>query len=243
MAVYTIADLHLSHAVKKPMDKFGSRWSDHTEKIRRRWNALITEDDTVVIPGDISWAMTLEEAEADFRFLESLPGKKLLGKGNHDFWWTTVTKMKTFFDGIGVTSVDFLFNNSFFADGEVICGSRGWYIEEKLQATPAPTDYEKIVNRECARLALSLKEGKKQCASQSASVFLHFPPVFGDFVCRPLVDVMKEYGVKRCFFGHIHGKYSLSYPTDFEGIRMHLISADYLDFTPLRVSAVNDNEK
>jgi len=224
------------------MDKFGTRWTCHTEKIERRWRALIEENDTVVLPGDFSWAMTLDEATEDFKFLDSLPGHKILAKGNHDFWWTTVTKMKQFLSSIGVGSVDFLMNNAFMADGEIICGSRGWYIEEKLQATKCPTNYEKIVNRETKRLNFSIEEGKKLSDNDAhIAVYLHFPPVFGDFICRPLIDVMKSHRVQRCFFGHIHGKYSLDYPQDFEGIKMSLISADYLDFYPMRVSSVNQS--
>lgn len=236
MALYTIADLHLSGSVDKPMDKFGSRWTDHTEKIRRRWTSLVGENDTVVIPGDISWGMTLDEAEADFRFIESLPGKKLLGKGNHDFWWTSGAKMKKFLDDIGVTSVDFLHNNAHRADGFLIAGSRGWFIEEKLQSDIFSADYEKLVNREVMRLESSIKEAEKlRSVDEEILVFLHFPPVFGEFICQPIIDVMKNHGVTRCFFGHIHGKYDLPHETVYDGVSLSLISSDFLDFYPQRV--------
>lgn len=237
MALYTLADLHLSCSVDKPMDKFGSRWTDHTAKIRRRWTALITDNDTVVVPGDISWGMNLEEAAEDFRFIESLPGKKLLGKGNHDFWWTSASKMKKFLADIDVSSVEFLHNNAHTAGGFLISGSRGWFIEEKQQNMIFSTDYDKLVNREVMRLELSLMEAEKLRTDRNEEilVFLHFPPVFGDFVCRPLIDIMKKYGVKRCFFGHIHGKYNLPRETVYDGITLSLISADFLDFVPQRV--------
>ena len=237
MALYTIADLHLSSVTDKPMDIFGARWTEHTKKIIDRWSALVTDSDTVVIPGDVSWGMTLLEAAEDFKIIDALPGKKIISKGNHDYWWTTVAKMKRFLDDIGVTTVDFLFNNAFLMPDCVICGSRGWYIEEKLQATPDPTDYEKIVNRECMRLETSLLAGKSLSGDKALPmvVFLHFPPVFGDFVCRPLIDVMKKYGVEKCYYGHIHGNYYVPHATVYDGINLSIISADYLNFTPQRV--------
>lgn len=239
MAVYTIADLHLSHAVDKPMDKFGHRWTGYTEKIEKRWRALVSDNDTVVVPGDISWAMTLDEAADDFRFIESLPGKKIIGKGNHDFWWTTVSKMRKFLSDIGVTSVDFLQNNAFISDGKVICGTRGWFIDEKLQATQNPTDYDKLIAREAGRLELSLKEGERLRdgigEDMPIMVFMHFPPVFGDFVVHELVGVMKSHGVRECFFGHIHGRYSIPQTIEYEGIKITLISADFIDFYPQKV--------
>ncbi|MBE6541033.1 MAG: serine/threonine protein phosphatase [Ruminococcaceae bacterium] len=245
MAVYTIGDLHLSLLVNKPMDKFGHRWTGYTEKIEKRWRALVEDGDTVVVPGDISWAMTLDEAAEDFRFIDSLPGRKILGKGNHDYWWTTVTKMKKFLSDIGISSIDFLQNNAFrVGDGEkqmIICGTRGWFIDEKLQATPNPTDYEKLVSREVIRLTNSLSEGVKlrrePDGEESApiKVFLHFPPVFGDFIVPELIDTMRSFGVSECFFGHIHGKYSHPQTTVYDGIKFTMISADFIDFYPQKV--------
>lgn len=237
MALYTIADLHLSSVTDKPMGIFGARWTDHTEKLISRWNALVTPDDTVVIPGDVSWGMTLAETALDFRIIDALPGKKIIGKGNHDYWWTTVAKMKKFLADTGVTTVDFLFNNAFLMPDCVVCGSRGWYIEEKLQATPDPTDYEKIVNRECMRLEASLVAGEalRKALDIPLVSFLHFPPVFGNFVCQPLIDVMKKHGVKQCYYGHIHGNYMVPHTVEYEGVNLSLISADYLNFTPRRV--------
>ncbi len=238
MAIYTIADLHLSHTVNKPMDKFGHRWAGYMDKIGKRWRAVVEDGDVVVVPGDISWAMTLEEAREDLQFIDRLPGKKLLGRGNHDYWWTSVTKMKAFLTQCGITTIEFLQNNAYLAEGTLIAGSRGWYVEPRLQNTPMPTDYDKIVNRECQRLVLSLDAAevlRRENPDAKAMVFLHFPPVFGDFICRPIVDVLKKRGILDCCFGHIHGVYNVKRDFEFEGIRMHLISADFLDFYPAAV--------
>lgn len=233
MALYTIADLHLSSSSGKPMDKFGSRWVDHADKIRTRWSSLVKETDTVVIPGDISWGMTLDEAADDFRFLDSLPGRKILSKGNHDFWWASVTKMKKFLDDLGVSRIDFLLNNAISAEGYILAGTRGWFIEEKLQNTVFPTDYEKLINREVIRLELSLGEAEKlRTAGEEILVFLHFPPLWGEFVCEPILDLMVSRGIRRCWFGHIHGIYNIPQVTRYGGLELSLISADYLDFMP-----------
>ena len=236
MALYAMADLHLSGSVPKSMEVFGRRWVGYTEKIEKRWHALVTDADTVVIPGDVSWAMTLAEAEADFRFLESLPGKKLIGKGNHDFWWTTVKKMHSFFDAIDVHSLSFLYNNAYRVEDMIVCGTRGWFVEEGRQHSVNPVDYGKLVSREAQRLehglleAVALRQGEEEIL-----VFLHFPPVFGSFICREIVDMLHQYGIRRCYYGHIHGTYSLPADVDFEGICFTNIAADYLDFIPLRI--------
>lgn len=238
MAIYTIADLHLAHSVNKPMNRFGARWANHTEKLEKRWCAVVEDGDTVVIPGDISWAMTLEEAAEDLRFIDRLPGKKLISRGNHDYWWTSASKIKAFFEANGITTIDILQNNAYSVGEYILAGSRGWYIEPRLQNTQSPTDYEKIVARECVRLGLSLDEAellKNEHPSAKTVVFLHFPPVFGDFICRPIIEVMKSRGVGECYFGHIHGVYNVPSTVDFEGIRLHMISADYLDFYPCKI--------
>ena len=236
MSVFAISDLHLSGSVPKSMEVFGRRWTGYTDKIEKRWKSLVTAEDTVIIPGDVSWAMTLPEAEADFRFLASLPGKKLLGKGNHDFWWTTVTKMHKHLDTLGITGIDFLYNNAFRVEDVIVCGTRGWFVEEGKQNSVSPVDYAKLVARETIRLELCITEAEKlRTADEEILVYLHFPPVFGNFVCREFVDVMKAHGIRRCFYGHIHGNYLLDATVEYEGIRFGIISADYLDFTPLFV--------
>ena len=241
MALYAISDLHLPSKLNKPMDRFGSRWQGYTEKIRKRWNALVDEGDTVVVPGDISWAMTLTEAADDFRFIESLKGKKLIGKGNHDYWWDSGVKMRNMLASAKAGSVSFLQNNAYLLpeEGYVVCGSRGWFIEERLQSPIFDSDYTALINRERARLALSLDEGERLKAEYGVSfpilVFLHFPPVFGDFVCEPIVEEMLSHSVSRCFFGHIHGKYDIPPEIEYRGIKMEIISSDYLDFYPKKI--------
>lgn len=237
MAIFSIADLHLSRSVDKPMDIFGHRWQGYEGKLESRWRAVVSENDTVVVPGDISWAMTLPEAEADLRFIDSLPGKKLIGKGNHDFWWHTMAKMTRFLDDKGIMSIRFLYNNAYAVENKVVCGTRGWYVEEKFQqkARNSP-DYAKIVAREAGRLEICLTEAealKRETGAEEILVYFHFPPVFEDFVCREIVDVMKQHGITRCYYGHIHGKYNIPDRCEFEGINMSIISSDYLNFTPL----------
>lgn len=238
MALYAMADLHLSTENNKPMDIFGSRWQGYTEKIKKRWNAVVEDGDTVVIPGDISWAMRLNEAEGDFLFIEQLNGKKLIGKGNHDFWWSSEKKMTDAFSTWGISSISSMHCKAYEVDGKIICFSRGWYVEPKAQGKIFDTDYSKIVARECVRLSLSLDEGVRLRGERSnipIYVFMHFPPVFGDFVCRPIIETLHKYGIEHVFFGHIHGCYSVPPYCVYDGIRMEIISSDYLDFYPKRI--------
>lgn len=240
MSLFSIADLHLSLGTPKPMDVFGNRWQGYTEKIEKNWRAVVKSGDTVVIPGDISWAMRLNEAMEDFRFIDSLPGKKIIGKGNHDLWWTTVSKMETFLSEAGIRSVKFLHNNAFLAEGVVIAGTRGWFPEERLMTskTLEDADFEKLVSREEIRLRLSLESGVKLRENAGIPdapifVYLHFPPVFEGFRVSGMINAMREFGVSRCFFGHVHGNYSVPATVEEDGIRFSIISADYLNFIPL----------
>ncbi|MBQ4067413.1 MAG: metallophosphoesterase [Clostridia bacterium] len=234
MSLFSIADLHLSLSTDKPMDKFGSRWQGYTEKIENRWRAVVTDEDTVIVPGDISWGIDLDEALADLKFIDALPGKKIIGKGNHDYWWSTVTKMRTFFVENGITTIDFLYNNAIETDDAIIAGTRGWYVEEKLQVTET-ADYKKIVARENARLEMSLREAVKLRGDSSKPilVYFHFPPVFKSFRCDEFIETMKRYGIKNCYFGHIHSNYLIPRTVETDGIMMTIISADYLDFVPM----------
>ena len=235
MSLYSIADLHLSGSVDKPMDVFGARWKDHTEKIVKNWRAVVGDGDTVVVPGDISWAMNLSEALPDLKLIDSLPGRKLIGKGNHDFWWETVTKMTKFLDDNGITTISFLHNNAYETEDFIVCGSRGWYVEEKMQNTVGDVDYTKIVNREAGRLETAVKKAvelREKCGKEIL-VYLHFPPVYNGFICREIIDVLHRHELKRLYFGHIHGNYTMPRTTEFEGISMTVISADYLNFVPM----------
>ena len=237
MSLYTIADLHLStlDSTNKSMEVFGNRWADYIQRIEQNWRHLITDNDTVVIPGDISWALSLEEAVSDLKFIDSLPGKKILGKGNHDFWWCTMKKHDALFDKIGIKTISFLFNNAHETDDFIIAGTRGWYNEKDATNAPDNTDFEKLTNRENLRLSMSLQRAKELQASaphKEIVVFMHFPPFWNGKASDGIVDQLVAHGVKRVYFGHIHGNYSV--PPNFihAGIEMNLISADYLKFTP-----------
>ena len=228
MSLFTIADLHLSLGTDKPMDIFYG-WDNYLERITDKWNRLITDDDTVVIAGDISWAMKLSECEKDFAYLNSLPGIKILLKGNHDYWWDTVSKINRFLDENKFDTIKVLFNNSYESGDYAICGTRGWGLDcEKNEDI-------KILNRECGRLKLSLDSA---CESNKEKiVFLHYPPIYGDNVCDEIVNILKEYSIKKCYYGHIHGKsgFRLAYEGEYKGIDFRLISGDRIGFMPVLV--------
>ena len=227
MSVYVIADPHLSFRAEKPMDVFKG-WHNHVERFRQAWLTAVRPEDTVVLPGDISWAMRLEEAAEDLRFLNGLPGTKVLGKGNHDLWWQTMRKLEAFAAAEELTTLRFLFNNAYLVEGIAVCGTRGWFLDA------AGAQDEKIIQREAGRLRLSLEAGRR--LGGMPVVFLHYPPIMDGFRCAPLMDVLHEYGVAHCYFGHIHGdrRPQLGGYTA-EGIRFSLVSADYLDFAPKKV--------
>ena len=240
MSLFVIADLHLSSDGSKSMEKFGSRWTDYMNKLKRHWSAVVKEDDTVIVPGDISWRLKLEDASEDLLFLDSLPGTKLIGKGNHDFWWSTASKMKAFWAENGIESLHMLYNNAYALENCIVCGTRGWFVEESQQNTVGSVDYLRIVNREVIRLRMSLDEAHAlqklpENAGKPILVFLHFPPVWNEFVCREIVDTLHMYEIKTCYFGHIHGAYHAPRKTTFEGIEMILCAADHLNFAPLPV--------
>jgi len=228
MALFVIADLHLSFGSDKPMDVFPG-WANYTQKLEENWNRRVRAEDTVVIAGDISWAMKLEETFQDFSFIHRLPGKKLLLKGNHDYWWSTKTKIERYFSANGFDDMSVVFNCAHEADGKIIFGSRGWLYNA------ATEEDMKIVNREVGRLRLSLKDAQKYQGEKIA--FLHYPPVYDNMECKEILQVLLENNIKDCYFGHIHGKQAgRKAPTgEYKGIHMHLISCDYVGFTPVRV--------
>ena len=228
MALYAIGDLHLSLGTDKPMDIFGGGWSNYVEKIRAGFSGM-SPDDICVLCGDISWGMSLEEGVDDFKFIDGLPGKKIVLKGNHDYWWTTVTGMKAFFFENGIMSLDILNNNCFFYGETAICGTRGWFNDEETGSA----HNAKVMARETSRLRASLD------AAGDADVklcFFHYPPRFKDIVCDSIIGVMNEYGVKDCWYGHIHGqgqRYAVT--GNVGGITYNMVSADFIDFIPQRV--------
>ncbi len=230
MSLYAIGDLHLSETTNKPMDIFGSAWENHTEKLKRAFSTL-SEEDTTVICGDLTWGMDLEEAREDFLLIDSFPGNKIILKGNHDYWWSTATKAKKFFEANGIKSIDILNNNCFFyGENAAVCGTRGWFYEEE---TGSEHD-KKIMNRELSRLETSLKAAH----DREKYVFLHYPPKYGSYACEEILDLFSAYDVRCCCAGHIHGK-SLKnvFEGSFRGVIHKMVSADHVDFKPQLILA------
>ena len=224
MALYTISDLHLSFSADKSMTVFQG-WENYTERIKKHWNRLVKNVDTVVLPGDFSWGLKLPETLEDFKFLETLPGKKILLKGNHDLWWSTVKKVTEFFEQNNINSVKLLFNNAYKVENKVICGTRGWFYDMN--------EDDKIRKREVGRLRLSLNAAEE--LEGEKTVFLHYPPVYGEYVCNDIISVLKEFNIKTVYHGHIHGSGFNSTVSEYDGINFKLISADCIDFTPFLV--------
>jgi len=234
MSIFVIGDLHLSFNNPKPMDIFGEHWTGHEEKIRNNWIQNVKDDDLVILPGDFSWETYLKDTKLDFEFLNDLPGKKLLLKGNHDYWWTTLKTMRTFLEENEYTNIDFLYNNSYEFDNKIICGTRGWsIIDEEAD--------KKLINRELIRLELSLQDGiNKYGTDKEIIVFMHYPPITKNKILTgeeaEFVKMMKKYNVKRCYYGHLHGA-SIADAVEgiVEDIEFKLVSADGLDFKLLKI--------
>lgn len=226
MAVFVIGDLHLSLGTDKPMDVFPG-WEGYLPKLERSWRALVAPEDTVVLAGDTSWAMNLADTKADFTFLQGLPGQKWLLKGNHDYWWTTARKMQTFLQENGLDSLHILHNNACVVGDAALCGTRGWPFDD------VAAQGEKLMAREAGRLRMSLQAGQ-QAAQRIA--FLHYPPVYPGASAKEIVDVLQEFHVTECYYGHLHGR-SIRFAVqgDVEGIRYKLISADSLGFCPYKI--------
>ena len=224
MSIFAIGDTHLTFGTDKPMDIFRG-WTDYVSRIEKNWRAIVGDDDTVVIPGDISWAMSLAEAEEDFRFIHNLPGKKIIMKGNHDYWWNTKKKMDAFLAEKGFDSISVMHNNAYKVGDFVLCGSRGWFFD----AEKSPDS--KVLLREAARLERSIEEGEK--LEGEMIVFLHYPPVVTGMRCDEIFNVLKNHGVKRCCYGHLHGESTLrAVRNEVDGIKFSLVSADFLEFCP-----------
>ena len=228
MSIFVIADLHLSFGTNKPMDIFGDNWANHDKKIAEDWRNKVNNDDLVVLPGDFSWAMKLEDTKQDFEYLNSLPGKKLLLKGNHDYWWTTLSKMRRFLKDNNFEEIDFIQNNFYEFEGKIITGVHGWEING------APEDV-RILRREHLRLQMELEQIVKQYGQEKEIiVFMHYPPYekYENKVKNPYAELLGNYNVKKCYYGHLHGEQVYGDIEDYElyGIKYALISADYLDF-------------
>ena len=226
MALYAIGDLHLSLSVNKSMEVFGPAWKDYVSRIEASLSCL-TEDDVLILAGDTSWGMSLNEAEADFRFLDQFPGKKYLIKGNHDYWWVTAAKLHRFFEEKGIRSLDILHNNCVFYGDYALCGTRGWFYEEEQKPHNA-----KVLSREIGRLEASLQAA----GDKPILCFLHYPPMYQGYECPEILATLEKYGVKRCCYGHLHGptiRRRMEGPRN--GTEFSLISADYLGFIPKKI--------
>lgn len=225
--LYVLSDPHLSFGSGKPMDIFKG-WDNYTQRLQKNWSAVVSDRDTVVLPGDISWAMDLDGAKEDFAFLDALPGTKIIGKGNHDYWWATMRKMEAFLAENEFRTIRILFNNAYRVDDFAVCGTRGWFFDDVTE------DVEKVLKREAGRLKTSIEAAL--ALGGEPVVFLHYPVVYDDKVCGELFSVLKEYNVRRCYFGHIHGDRSGRYLRyEYDGVTFSLASADFLYFCPKKV--------
>ena len=234
MNLFTTSDLHLPLGANKPMDIFGG-WDNYVERLEKNWKKLVNDNDTVVIGGDISWAISLEQAKPDFEFINNLPGQKIILKGNHDFWWSTANKINEFLVENKFDTIKILHNNC-YTDGNIaICGTRGWIYDGTGERD------QKVILREASRLETSIEMAVESGARPI--VFIHYPPVFAESVCQEIVDVLKKYNISQVYYGHIHGKGIYSIVSEFEDINLKLVSADGVDFTPVYVSTCNKFEK
>ena len=231
MAIYVIADLHLSFSQDKPMSIFGENWEGHSEKIKNNWISKVKPEDTVVLPGDFSWAMYLQDTYKDFEYLNSLPGKKLLLKGNHDYWWTTVTNMRNFLKKNKFKNIDFIYNNSYLVENKILTGTRGWNLLDTENSS-------KMIKRESIRLQLAIEDGiKKYGDDKEIIVFMHYPPISNTNKKSEFLKILKQYDIKRCYYGHLHGKsHQDAVEGIIDGIEFKLISADYLNFDVIKVT-------
>ena len=224
MALYAMGDLHLCLGAPKPMDVFGGAWVGYMEKLKQGLS-VITEKDTLVLMGDLSWALDLNSAVADFAWINEIPGRKIILKGNHDYWWSTQAKFTKFCLENGFSDLNLLNNNCFFYDEWAICGTRGWFFEEERSGDHD----EKVFRRELIRLEASLKAA----GDRKKMVFLHYPPRYKGYTCREILDLLESYGVRQCFYGHLHGaSHKLAMEGTWDGIEYRLLSADYLNFQP-----------
>lgn len=232
MSIYAISDLHLARSVDKPMDVFGARWYNYMERLENEWRQTVSADDFVIVPGDISWATYLEQAYKDFQLIETLPGRKIVSKGNHDYWWTTLSKLEHFISENHFSTISFMHNNSFRLEGSVVCGTRGW-------KTPGDDEFSaedrKIYARELQRMELSLKKAERR-DGETLIAAIHFPIFNSKGVFSEFLDIMLKYGVNICIYGHLHGEACRSaIEGNVKGIDFRFISADYLGFKPVKL--------
>jgi predicted phosphohydrolase len=224
MALYAIGDLHLCLGAEKPMDIFGGAWVGYMDKLKEGMT-VIGHEDTTVLLGDLSWALSLEDSKADFAWINEIPGRKIILKGNHDYWWSTASKFYKFCEENGFSDMLILNNNHYEYDGYAICGTRGWFFEEERSGEHD----EKVFKRELLRLEASLKAA----GELPKIVFLHYPPRYKGYECQEILDILQRYDVRRCFYGHLHGaSHGLAQEGIWDGIEFKLVAADKLNFKP-----------
>lgn len=230
MSLFAIGDTHLSLKTDKPMDVFKG-WTDYVKRLEKNWRAVVNETDTVVIAGDISWEMNLQDTITDFNFLENLPGTKIIMKGNHDYWWNTKSKMENFLFENNLKSIKILFNNAYKIGDFTVCGTRGWFFDD------ASDSQSKVISREVGRLNMSLDEAKK--LGGEPIVFLHYPPVTLNAKCDEIYDTLVKRNVKRCYYAHLHGDaVRWAFQGKSDNIKFSLISSDYLEFCPKLIELI-----
>ena len=227
MALFVLGDPHLSLGASKPMDIFPG-WNDYVERLEKNWRKLIKPEDTIVLAGDISWAMRLTDTRRDFEFLQSLPGQKIIMKGNHDYWWSTANKMNAYLKAEGFDTLHILHNNHYAFQQYGICGTRGWV------SINGETADAKVLAREVQRLEVSIQSALKE--QLTPIVFLHYPPIYGNSYNYEILEVLHRYAITECYYGHIHGKaHQYAFEGVYEETKMHLISGDYIQFKPAKI--------
>ena len=233
MSIYAIGDLHLSFGADKPMNIFGTHWDNYETKLEKNWNETITDNDIVLLPGDFSWATYLEDTKKDFEFLNNLKGKKFLLKGNHDYWWTTLKKMRQFIKENDFKNIDFVYNNSYETEEAMIVGTRGWAFNDTDNSA-------KMLNRECNRLEISIKEAKQKNSNKQIICMMHYPPITKNMADRKeksqYLEIMKKYNISNCIYGHLHASsHSEAVEGNIDGVNLKLVSSDYLEFKPIKI--------
>lgn len=227
MALYAIGDLHLCLGSPKPMDVFGGAWIGYMDKLKEGMK-ILTQEDTLVLLGDLSWALGLDEAKDDFAWIDEIPGRKIILKGNHDYWWNTASKFYKFCNDNGFSNQFILNNNHYEYNGYAICGTRGWFFEEEKSGEHD----EKVFKRELARLETSLKSA----GDMKKIVFLHYPPRYKGYTCAEILELFDKYDVHSCYYGHLHGaSHGLAMEGPWDGVDYHLVSADKVNFKPMLV--------
>lgn len=235
MSVFAISDLHLPLGADKPMDIFGG-WDNYVNRLRDNWQAKVKPEDTVIVPGDISWALKLEDTYKDFEFIQKLNGTKVFLKGNHDLWWSTRSKVEKFWTDNGFDSMRLVQNDYYRIGDTAICGTRGWINDGSEPANA------KVIAREAIRLDLSIKSAVD--AGLYPVVFLHYPPLYANTENLDMLEVLHKYNIKYCFYGHLHGNtHAFAINGTRDGVTYQLISADFLHFDPMDITKIVQNDK